>query len=501
VPAQAALVSHGALLLCKVSFTKDMGMMGRSMELKARLAVIVGASLIALVSARPYAGGWNDGSRLATVESLVDRHTLAIDKSIFVNVVSVETSPYDSAIMRDPHRPRSLLGTFDKLWIDGHWYSDKAPVPALLLALLYQLLQWITGLTAGVHPQLFCYAMTVLSSGVAYVVAVAAVFDMATTLRLPMRLRLGVAASFGLATLALVYARYVNSHILLLGVTAALLACHVRLAEGRTARIGMLILLGCLAGFAYTIDLGVGPPLWLGSVLLTAWRTRSAKALAVILLAALPWLAVHHGINYAIGGTFKPANAVPEYLAWPHSPFTTNLTGQWSHADAGHFVSYALQLLVGKKGFLGHNLPLLLVVPAAVVLWRCRVAHLPEAIFCLAIGGCVWIVYAVGSTNYAGACVSIRWFVPLVGLGYFVVIALLREAPGAAGDFGILTVGGVALMASAWPEGPWRLNLLPAYWPIFGVTLAVWLGHRWRVGWSLDESTTSHQQPPQAMAA
>ena len=466
-------------------------MSGCNAERKAWIAVIVGASLIALASARPNAGGWNDGSRLATVESLVDRHTLTIDDSIFVKVASVDTSPYDSDIMRDPRRPRALLGTLDKLWIDGHWYSDKSPVPALLMALLYQLLQSLTGLRAAVHPQIFCYLMTLLSSGVAYVVAVAAVFDMATTLRLPLRLRLGVAASFGLATLALVYTRYVNNHMLLLGVTAALLACHVRLAEAKPARIGMLLLLGTLGGFAYSIDLGVGPPLWLGSLLLTVWRTRSAKALVVVLLAALPWLAVHHGVNYAIGGTIKPANAVPEYLAWPHSPFKDNLTGQWRHADAGHFANYALQLLVGKRGFLGHNLPLLLIFPAAIVLWRRKGPHLPEVVFCLAVGGCVWLVYAVGSTNYAGACVSIRWFVPLIGLGYFVVMALLREVPVAAVDFGILTVGGVTLMATAWPEGPWRLHLLPAYWPIVGVTLTVWAGYRWRVGWTARRTSCS----------
>ena len=48
--------------------------------------VLAGAVTLALVSARDYAGGWNDGSRLATVECLVDYHTLAIDQSIFVKV-------------------------------------------------------------------------------------------------------------------------------------------------------------------------------------------------------------------------------------------------------------------------------------------------------------------------------------------------------------------------------------------------------------------------------
>lgn len=476
-------------------------MVGGHHERKAWIGVLVGASLIALVSASPYAGGWNDGSRLATVESLVDRHTLAIDDSIFVNVESVETSPYEAGIMRDPRRPRDMLGTFDKLWIDGRWYSDKSPAPALLMAILYQLLQWTTGLTARFHPEWFCYLMTVLTSGAAYVAAVAGIHHLAKTLQLSLPRQLLVTGSFALGTLAFVYVRYVNNHILLLGVTVPLLACHVRLASATSARLGTLLALGTLAGFAYTIDLGVGPPLWLASLALAAWRTRSLKAVAVITLATLPWLALHHGVNYATGGTIKPANAVPEYLAWPQSPFQTNLTGQWNHDSLGQFAGYALQLLIGKKGFLGHNLPLLLALPAGFYLLRRKTPYWPEALYCLGVSGGVWLVYAAGSTNYAGACCSIRWFVPLIGPGYLLLILLLREAPSAAADLKILTAGGVALMLSAWPEGPWRLHLLPAHWPVLAITMIAWATYRWRSGRSAQHVKTEIGCGPLARAA
>ena len=44
------------------------------MQFDRRLVWIVAltATVIALLSARPFAGSWNDGSRLAAVESLVD---------------------------------------------------------------------------------------------------------------------------------------------------------------------------------------------------------------------------------------------------------------------------------------------------------------------------------------------------------------------------------------------------------------------------------------------
>ena len=53
---------------------------------------------LAAVGARPYAGGWNDGCRLAAVESLLDRGTLAIDDSVFCrcpqSLLDAGTTPY-----------------------------------------------------------------------------------------------------------------------------------------------------------------------------------------------------------------------------------------------------------------------------------------------------------------------------------------------------------------------------------------------------------------------
>ena len=142
----------------------------------AAVLVLIAAATVAIVSARSYAGGWNDGSRLATVESLVDHRTLAIDRSIFVQVPSRGEStappPYP------PDEPDLLAeGTRDKLLINGRFYSDKSPVPAFLMAGVYQGLQWTTGLRARERPDRFCYWMTLGSSGLAYVIAVWSIFS------------------------------------------------------------------------------------------------------------------------------------------------------------------------------------------------------------------------------------------------------------------------------------------------------------------------------------
>jgi hypothetical protein len=88
---------------------------------------------VAIVGSRSDVGGWNDATRLATVESLVDHHTLSIDSSIFTPL------------------------TLDKIRVDGQFYSDKPPVPAFWQAVLYAILQCCFGLTA--QNQTGCFVM------------------------------------------------------------------------------------------------------------------------------------------------------------------------------------------------------------------------------------------------------------------------------------------------------------------------------------------------------
>src|SRR5690349_4034542 len=109
-------------------------------------AAVLAAAVLAAAGARPFAGAWNDGSRLAAAESLGERGTLVIDDSIFVRVPPPEEgrpAPYP------PDRPDLLLlGTRDKLLVGGHFYSDKSPVPNVLMAGLYRAWLALGGPTA-----------------------------------------------------------------------------------------------------------------------------------------------------------------------------------------------------------------------------------------------------------------------------------------------------------------------------------------------------------------
>lgn len=436
------------------------------------------AGVLACFLALPYAGGWNDGSRLATVESLVDYHTLAIDRSIFVQPALANAPPYA------PDQPDLLAqGTGDKLLVQGHYYSDKSPVPAVLMAGAYQVEQWLTGWTAREQPAAFCYSLTILFAGVPYLLALGCAWHIARRLGLPVGWCLALTASLAIATVALPYVRTVNNHILLLAMMAGImdgcLELQAACSHDRPVK-AILVFLGGLTGLGYAVDLGVGPVLVATTLALVAFRVRRAAGIALFLASAAPAILLHHALNYSVGGTFKPANAVPEYFQWPGSSFNAqNMTGAWNHSSVGHFLVYALALLVGKRGFLGHNLPLFLALAALPRLLRREPSQRPELLYASCLSGGIWLAYGLTSTNYSGLCCSIRWFVPLLAPGYYVLALGLRQGGAWRGAFVILAGWGTVLAASMAAVGPWTRHLVPWFWPIQAGALLTLLGYAW----------------------
>jgi hypothetical protein len=453
---------------------------GRNSGAKSRWAHVAFCSfwsvciLLAAASALPYAGNWNDGSRLASVEALVDHGTFIIDDSVFVCV------PPDT-IARGVAPYRDYLGvtegTYDKLWINGHFYSDKPALISLLMAALYQAWLWLGGTTAALRPDLFCLVLTWGTSGLAYLLTLVCVYRLGCRLRLPTSHCLLLCASMAFATVALVYARHVNNHVLLLAVSAALMLHLVAFAQEHEAgrvRRSRLLLLGTLSGLGYALDLGLGPALLVSLSVALFWRTRSWRDVAWCFVGALPWLAAHHALNYAIGGVIKPMNMVPEYSDWPGSAFdASNLTGFSRHSLGGFFI-YAAALLYGKNGILGYNLPLLLALPAGACVWRTLRSHRSLVGFALLWCGGGWLMYSVLSNNFGGMCCSIRWFVPFLAPGFLLIALALRERPALAWDLAVLSAWGALLTLLLWRRGPWSNKMTPAFWPIQGLALLSW---------------------------
>lgn len=430
---------------------------------------------VSLGSALPFAGSWNDGSRLAAVESIGDHRSLAVDRSVFVRVppelIATSHLPYPSdraELLQD--------GTKDRLLIGGHYYSDKPAIISLLMAGWYRVLQAVGLPQASERPDQFAYAMTVSTSGAALVVTACCVWILSRRVGLPPSWCLTLGLTSCLCTVALPYVRHVNNHEMLLAVLLALLVQLDGLArEGTSASKWRLVAIGTLGGLGYNLDLGGGPILVGCLVLYVAWRCRRVSALGVMAVAVAPWVVGQLAINYAIGGVLKPMNMVAEYSDWPGSPFHSgNLTG-FVRRDPLGLTVFGLSLLFGKHGFFVHNLPTLLALPGLVWMLRSRPRELPELLFGAAWCCGTWIMYSLFASHHGGACCSVRWFVPFIGPYYHLIAVALRDRPAWRPAFLVLCAGGGLLGCIMWFGGPWTPRMVPLLWPISLTTCATWL--------------------------
>ena len=156
------------------------------------------------------------------------------------------------------------LGTSDKLHINGHYYSDKSPVPNVLLAGVYWCELQLGMPSATQRPDLFAYTLTVLTSGLSYMIAVLAMLALSGSLFAKPWQRHFFTASFAFSTFALIYTQYVNSHVMQLAVVACLVGRAIARpglwqpstqtnvptgSVGQIARPTDWIIIGCLLAF------------------------------------------------------------------------------------------------------------------------------------------------------------------------------------------------------------------------------------------------------------
>jgi hypothetical protein len=85
-----------------------------------------------------------------------------------------------------------------------------------------------------------------------------------------------------------------------------------------------------------------------------------------------------------------------------------------------------------------------------------------------------WLMYGVLSKNHGGGCVSVRWFVPFLAPGFWLLAKVLTERPEFRRDFIALAAWGLPLGTSAFVVGPWWGRNVPFYWWVFGGSLVTW---------------------------
>ena len=391
------------------------------------LAVI---ALVLVVFTKDGPGSWADATRLATIDSLVTRGTLAIDDSVY-------------------------FWQGDKVWFEPHYYSHQPPMMAMVGALPFALLHHLGGLAIDQAPTY--RLLTLALVGLPVLLGLWAISRLIAATGCRAGWNAALIAVFGLTTLLLPYSLVLNQHGAAAGLVALAFLC---LQRSRPVFAGVLLAL------ATTIDLTAVFP-----ALACLWPVMRGAGLGGVVrygLGALPVLALHFSVNWAVAGDLVPFGMHDEAFRYPMSPFMfMSLTGVDQIQVDGQRFTYLLGTTFGHSGLFSHHPPLLFAALAGLLLLfrrrspedraaRASVAPglasglLPAAALS-AIG--ITVFYVFQSSNYGGSSFGMRWFavyVPLLALFPAEFLAR-REAQGQ----------------------PWRPGVIAAPLLIAGLTVSV----------------------------
>jgi hypothetical protein len=353
-------------------------MMSRRSTFFAALAVIA-----LLTKIEP--GSAHSMSRLGTVESIVDRHTLQLDDSIFAD-------------------------TIDKVYKDGHFYSHQPPLLSVLEAPVYAVLR-LPGTRFNNRGRfVMIYGFTLLTNGLALAGTVMVFASLLSRLN-PAGVGTGVLPVllvFG--TWLLPYGLVVNNH----GISALLLAVLLALVlevDRRGPTDGRLLAIGGVLGLLVAVE-------WLPIVsflpitLIYLAMRRDVRAGAWLRFAVgigVPLLA-HAIINFQVTGDVMPAGFHAELFRYEGSSFDeSSLTGTIKYTAIGPAAFYAWHALFVEKGFFVFAPLCLLGAIVGVLEWRWWLAHAKGLYFVL-LGGTLSSLGAalLTTNNFGGEAVGFR---------------------------------------------------------------------------------------------
>ncbi len=326
----------------------------------------------------------NDATRFAVIRAVAEQNTLAIDGKVFRSV--------------------------DRTVIDGKVYSDKPPVPALAIGLLYKIPHYLFGLNFEDHYGLSIYLVNgLLFTGInlaIYFCFLAALRPLAGNNAVKYLFALTLALGSWLFSYAVIVNNHTPSALLLLGWFLAL-------------RANRPLAAGLLAGIALTVEIPVGAMLGLtgGLFYLAAWRQEGnpqgllrfgAGAVAMILLGA--------AVNYLGYGT-----VLPLYLH--HSGGTFNIAGGFAEKN---FLEYAWEALFGNRGVFSYQ-PLALLALPVFFGFGGRGLDRPERALAAATAA-ITAFYLLFTNEYGGPAYGFRYLVAVLpALWYFAARFALAE--------------------------------------------------------------------------
>ena len=418
---------------------------------------LAAVALFLLVGTHRHWGGWNDASRLAMVEAIVEHGRLFVD--------GTEMSRHSG----------------DVCMIDGRYYSDKPPAVALMAVPVYAA-EVARGITFRSDMARAYYWTTLLTIGLSTWLGLVFLARFLRRVVPDARWRAATIAGVGLASLNASYSVTFSNHppsatALLVGV---LLVWSWRRFG---ASLATLALGGAFVGLAATADHGAAfyaPFLFL--YVLTRGAPRPlAAATALAAGIGIPTLG-YVAYAYALSGSPLPLSLQPRLFEYPGSYFSQaagHLAGSsLPHGSVRELLAYVWLCSFGHRGFFALT-PVLAFVVAGMLRSAARrdYAWRGEVLLVLVPTAILATYYLATSDDPGGNAYGVRWFclfTPLLFVFLADAYALLRSRLGRT-CFWLAFVASVAF-AMIGALDPW---LDPTPWGTGYAWILVLRAHGW----------------------
>jgi hypothetical protein len=389
---------------------------------------------------------WQEESRMATVQALVEQGTFIIDHTEFNR-------------------------TGDKVFINEHFYSDKPPLLSVVTAGAYSILHNVFGLTldpaicvpdedvaacraftpTGARFTAFYWLTLIFIGGSAALLMVLfwrAMLNAGAGGALATALAVALGLASPLAPYSIVFAGHVPAALCLFaGFYLLVKTSGVEVLAGLTSKqdqppvenyaltkrrngwrfLGAGLLISLSANIDLTLAIFIGAfGLW---VLFTRWRMILPYALG----AFIPF-AISAAINYWAAGTIMPLYFDPKAYDFVGTVLNTTVGGTSGFYSLDFGLRYAYDMFVGQRGLFSFTPMLIFACAGMIVAFRQR---RQRGLIAAVLGGSlVFVAYLILRTdNFGGLAWGTRWFVPLVPLWWYFAYdaySVVREPRGAS---------------------------------------------------------------------
>ena len=361
---------------------------------------------------------WQEESRMATVQALVEQGTFIIDHTEFNR-------------------------TGDKVFVNDHFYSDKTPILSVAAAGGYWVLHHVFALTLDpticvpdddpaacrvLSPNgprftaFYWLTLTFIGGSSALLVALfwraLLTAGASGTLATLLAITLGLASP--IAPYSIVFAGHVPAALCLFAGFGLLIRCNGILPNQRLFWSGLLISLA--ANIDLTLALFV---VTLGLWVLIAHRI---KVIPFAMGAVVPF-AISGAINYWAAGTIMPLYFDPKVYDFFGTVLNPTVGGTNGFYSLEFGLNYAYNLLIGERGFFAFTPVLIFGLIGAVLALRNKQQR--GLTWAVLTGCALFAGYLIARTdNYGGEAWGARWFVPLVPLLWWYIHGAYSVPPG-----------------------------------------------------------------------